>query len=74
MKRMSLTLLLIIGGFGYSVTASLRAYRESGKIWMLFLPHWIGASSGVSAATRWPGKIGFAILFVGVAAFLLSRP
>ena len=72
MKRMSLTLLLIISGFVYSVIASIRAYRETGKIWMLFLPHWIDTGSGVSAATRCHGKIGFAILFAGVAAFLLS--
>lgn len=71
---MSLTALLIIGGFAYSIAASIRAYRETGKTWMLFLPHWIDANSGVSAATRRHGKIAFAILFAGMAAFLLSRP
>lgn len=71
---MSVTWLLIIAGFTYSIIASLRAYRETGKIWMLFLPQWIDASSGVSAATRLHGKIAFAILFAGVAAFLLTRP
>jgi hypothetical protein len=65
--------MLIIGGFAYSVVASIRAYRETGKTWMLFLPHWIDANSGVSAATRRHGKIAFAILFAGMAVFLLSR-
>ena len=49
---MSLTALLILGGFAYSIVASIRAYRETGKMWMLFLPHWIDANSGVSAVTR----------------------
>ncbi len=71
---MSLTLTLIVAGFAYSMVASIRAYRETGKRWMLFLPHWIDANSGVSVVTRRHGKIAFATLFVGVAAFLLGIP
>lgn len=66
--------LLIVAGFVYSIIASWRAYRETGQVWMLFLPHWIDANSGVSAATRRHGKVAFAILFAGVAVFLLTRP
>lgn len=70
----SVSLILIVVGFAYSIVASVRAYRETGKTWMLFLPHWIDAGSGVSVVTRRHGKIGFAVLFAGMAAFLLSPP
>lgn len=64
----------MIVGFGYSIAASIRAHRESGKVWMLFFPHWIDAQSSVSAATRRHGRLAFGLLFVGLAAFLLDQP
>ena len=69
---MKLAAVLMVVGFAYSIGVSIQAYRETGKRWMLFLPHWIDASSGVSAATRRHGKIAFAVLFAGMATFLLS--
>lgn len=67
---MSLDVLLLIVGFPYAIYASFRAYRESGKTWMLYLPQWIDASSGVSKPVRIHGMAAFAILFVGAALFL----
>jgi hypothetical protein len=61
---------LLVVGFAYSAYASLRAYQESGQKWMLFLPQWIDASSGVSAVTRHHGMAAFALLFVGFVAFV----
>ena len=65
-----LVLALLIVGFWYSVYASIRAYRESGKAWMLFLPQWIDKNSGVSALTRRHGMAAFAILLVALALFM----
>ena len=65
-----LAVVLMVFGFAYSAYASLRAYRESGKTWMLFLPQWIDASSEVSAPARRHGMAAFTILFVGFILFV----
>lgn len=67
---MNADLVLLAIGFPYAIVASYFAYRESGRKWMLFLPHWIGSTSGVSARLRRHGAAAFAILFVGAAMFL----
>ena len=36
--------LLLAAGFVYVATVSTLACRESGRIWMLFLPQWIAAN------------------------------
>lgn len=68
MSKLALALLVV--GFAYSIYASIRAYRESGKTWMLFLPQWIDKNSGVSAPTRRHGMVAFAILLVGLVLFM----
>lgn len=68
MSKLALALLVV--GFSYSIYASIRAYRESGKTWMLFFPQWIDKNSGVSAPTRRHGTFAFAILLVGLILFM----
>lgn len=65
-----LVLALLVVGFSYSMYASICAYRESGKAWMLFLPQWIDKNSGVSTPTRRHGMVAFAILLVGLVLFM----
>jgi len=65
-----LVLALLIVGCSYSIYASIRAYRESGKAWMLFLPQWIDKNSGVSAPARRHGMAAFAILLVSLVLFM----
>lgn len=48
------------------------AYRESGQAWMLFLPQWIDASSGVSRPLRLHGMAAFALLFVAMIMFFVA--
>jgi hypothetical protein len=61
---------LILAGFAYSLIASILAYRETGKVWMLFLPTWIDASCGVSTRVRRHGMLAFAVLFAGTVLLL----
>lgn len=63
---MTATTIVLIAGFAYSLYSSFLAYRESGKIWMLFFPGWIERKSGISSTLRLHGKIAFAILFAGI--------
>ena len=58
--------------FVYAGVVSYLAYRESGKKWMLFLPQWIDASSGVSRSLRRHGMIAFALLFVAMILFFYT--
>ncbi len=67
---MGFALVLLAIGFPYAIWASIIAFRESGQKWMLFLHHWIDASSGVSKTVRIHGMIAFAILFVGGGLFI----
>lgn len=53
----------------YAGAMSWLAYLESGKKWMLFLPQWIDASSGVSRPLRRHGMAAFAILFAAMIMF-----
>ncbi len=55
--------------FVYAGVVSYLAYRESGEKWMLSLPQWIDASSGVSRAPRRHGMIAFALLFVAMILY-----
>lgn len=68
MSKLALALLVV--GFSYSIYASIRAYRESGETWMLFLPQWIDKNNGVSAPTRRHGMVAFAVLLVGLVLFM----
>jgi len=65
----ALTYGLLALGFIYAGVVSWLAYLESGKKWMLFLPQWIDASSGVSRAMRRHGMTAFALLFVAMILF-----
>ncbi len=53
----------------YSLLVSWLAYRESGRAWMLFLPHWIDANSGVSTSLRRHGMLAFGMLFAATLLF-----
>ena len=55
--------------FVYAFVVSYLAYRETGKKWMLYLPQWIDASSGVSRSLRRHGMAAFALLFVAMILF-----
>ncbi|MDH3759619.1 MAG: hypothetical protein OEU50_01470 [Gammaproteobacteria bacterium] len=58
--------------FVYAGAVSYLAFRESGKKWMLYLPQWIDASSGVSRSLRRHGMIAFALLFVAMILFFYT--
>ena len=62
---------LLLAGFVYAGAVSYLAYRESGQKWMLFLPQWIDASSGVSRRLRLHGMAAFALLFVAMIMFFM---
>ena len=66
----ALTYSLLVVGFVYAAVVSYLAYLETGKKWMLFLPQWIDASSGVSRVLRLHGMAAFAVLFVAMILFL----
>jgi hypothetical protein len=68
-----LTYTLLAAGFVYSLVVSWLAYRETGKKWMLFLPQWIDATSGVSRSLRRHGMAAFALLFVAMIMFFSTR-
>jgi len=70
---MPFTYALLAVGFGYSLGVSCLAYRETGKIWMLFLPQWIDSTSGVSRTLRRHGMAAFALLFVATIMFFSTR-
>ena len=66
-------LLLLLVGLVYSLVVSVLAWRESGKFWMLFLPQWIDASSGVSRRLRLHGQVAFGLLFVATILYFYTR-
>jgi hypothetical protein len=66
---MPFTYTLLAVGFIYSIGVSYLAYRETGKKWMLFLPQWVDATSGVSRPLRLHGMTAFALLFVATVMF-----
>ena len=70
---MFLTYSLLAVGFIYSCGISYLAYRETGNKWMLFLPQWIDASSGVSRPLRLHGMAAFALLFVAMIMFFNAQ-
>ena len=70
---MTASIPMMIVGFAYSILASYLAYRETGEKWMLVHPTWIDAKCGVSSKLRWHGKLAFALLLLGVGAFLLGK-
>lgn len=70
---MLLTYTLLAIGFSYSIGVSYLAYRETGKKWMLFLPQWVDATSGVSRSLRLHGMAAFALLFVATVMFFSAR-
>ena len=70
---MFLTYCLLAAGFIYSCGISCLAYRETGEKWMLILPQWIDASSGVSRPLRLHGMAAFALLFVAMIMFLRTQ-
>ena len=49
------------------------AYRQTGQRWMLFLPQWIDASSGVTRRLRIHGMAAFALLFVAMIIFFYEQ-
>lgn len=57
----------------YAFVLSYLAYRETGKKWMLYLPRWIDASSGVSRPLRRHGMIAFAMLIVAMILFFNAQ-
>ena len=59
-------------GFVYSCVVSYLAYRETGEIWMLFMPQWIDANSGVSRSLRRHGMAAFALLFIATILFFYA--
>ena len=66
---MTLSVILLLFAFGYSLLVSYLAYRQSGKPWMLFLPQWIDAGSGVSTRLRRHGQLALGLLFAGTILF-----
>lgn len=58
----------------YSIVVSWLAYRQSGQLWMLFMPHWIDRSSGVSARLRRHGMLAFALLLGATLLLFITRP
>jgi hypothetical protein len=68
----NLILGLLALGFAYSLLVSWLAYRQSGEAWMLFLPQWIFATSGVTRPLRRHGCVAFALLFVAVAMLYID--
>ena len=64
---------LLLIGLIYSLVVSVLAWRETGKLWMLFLPQWIDASSGVSRRLRLHGQAAFGLLFAATILFFYTR-
>jgi hypothetical protein len=64
-----ITLVVLATSFTYSCVVFYRVYRETGQKWMLFLPQWIDAGSGVSRPLRIHGIVAFSLLFVGMILF-----
>ena len=48
----TLGIVLLRTGFVYSMIVSWLVYHQTGKQWMLYLPQWIDASSGVTRRLR----------------------
>lgn len=66
-------IVLLGTGFIYSLVVSWLAYRQTGKKWMLYLPQWIDASSGVTRRLRMHGMAAFALLFVAAIIFFYEQ-
>jgi len=69
----TLSIALLGTGFVYSMIVSWLAYRQTGQRWMLFLPQWIDASSGVTRRLRIHGMAAFALLFVATIIFFYEQ-
>lgn len=69
----TLSIVLLGTGFIYSLVVSWLAYRQTGKKWMLYLPQWIDASSGVTRRLRIHGMAAFALLFVAMIIFFYEQ-
>jgi hypothetical protein len=48
-------------------------YRQTGKRWMLYLPQWIDAGSGVTRRLRMHGMAAFTLLFVATMLFFYDQ-
>ena len=70
----TLSYLPLAAGFVYAAAVATLAYRESGRKWMLFLPQWIDASSGVSRPLRRHGMAAFALLLATTILFFGTLP
>jgi len=74
MQPVSTSSIVLLGtGFIYSLVVSWLAYRQTGKKWMLYLPQWIDASSGVTRRLRIHGMAAFALLFVAMIIFFYEQ-
>ena len=69
----TLSIILLGTGFIYSLVVSWLAYRQTGEKWMLYLPQWIDASSGVTRRLRIHGMAAFALLFVAMIIFFYEQ-
>lgn len=69
----TLGIVLLSTGFVYSMIVSWLAYRQTGKQWMLYLPQWIDASSGVTRRLRMHGLAAFTLLFVATMLFFYEQ-
>lgn len=66
------TLIFLLSGLIYSLLVSWLAFRRSGELWMLFLPHWIDARSGIPRRLRRHGFAAFGLLFVATIVFYVE--
>lgn len=69
----TLAIILLSTGFIYSLIVSWLAYRQTGKLWMLYLPQWIDKSSAVSRPLRLQGMAAFTLLFVAMIVFFYEQ-
>lgn len=69
----TLAIILLSTGFIYSLIVSWLAYRQTGKLWMLYLPQWIDKSSAVSRPLRLHGMAAFTLLLVAMIVFFYEQ-
>ena len=74
MQPISTFSMLLLGtGFIYSLVVSWLAYRQTGRKWMLYMPQWIDANSGVTRRLRMHGMAAFTLLFVATIIFFYEQ-
>ena len=74
MQPISTFSMLLLGtGFIYSLVVSWLAYRQTGRKWMLYMPQWIDANSGVTRHLRMHGMAAFTLLFVATIIFFYEQ-